>query len=499
MNKSFFKHKSILTFYILAILVTPIYAKADDLPPLPEGVPNEAVTGPGQKTVVLGGGLSGTANNKPADTKALTGPANGDFSGSDLTPYSPNTSITSQHLQLGTDGKPSTTLTGDGTGYTLNLDGSYSNNTGALPFPNSDIVGDEAVKQEKSLFQQGPDTWNWPTGRNNNVTQGGTTNGTANSANICQNGICNYTLLAPIGTFLGNKSNGTVYQFTQDSNSLCKLLNSWFRIGIALAGMLAVVMIVIGGFQYATTDSLFGKSEGRTKVDNALFGLALALGTWLILNTINPALTNCSLDAKATTAINSTVATVSDGMMTGALAGGTVMRNATNGTLDLGSGASYGVKGPGSIVANTQAGLMFPDQTWNEALIQDIKDSGIMNLSPSDSAKYFPNGNPTQDQWASLFVSIANKETTGFNAKDNTVAHKLDGKSSFSSEGLFSLSVRDPEVIVVARNNGVTPQDVLGDPILSIKSSVDIMKRVIQERGYISGPNGYWGPANRGE
>lgn len=116
---------------------------------------------------------------------------------------------------------------------------------------------------------------------------------------VCTAGTCVYQLLAPIPGFLGDASGR--YNITQDSKSLCSLFNQWFRIGIAIAGMLAVVMIVLGGFQYATTDSLFDKSDGKGKIQNALWGLLLALTTWLVLNTINPALTNCTLNVKPIT------------------------------------------------------------------------------------------------------------------------------------------------------------------------------------------------------
>jgi hypothetical protein len=115
---------------------------------------------------------------------------------------------------------------------------------------------------------------------------------------VCNNGTCQYQMLAPIPGLLGDPSGK--YIVTQDSKSLCSLLNQWFRIGIALAGMLAVVMIVLGGFQYATTDSLFDKSEGKEKIQSALWGLILALTTWLVLSTINPALTKCEIVAKVT-------------------------------------------------------------------------------------------------------------------------------------------------------------------------------------------------------
>lgn len=61
-----------------------------------------------------------------------------------------------------------------------------------------------------------------------------------------------------------------------------------FIIAIAAAG--AVFMIVWGGFQYMTTDSWNGKSEGLNKVKNALLGLILILTSYLILRTVDPRL-----------------------------------------------------------------------------------------------------------------------------------------------------------------------------------------------------------------
>jgi hypothetical protein len=67
-------------------------------------------------------------------------------------------------------------------------------------------------------------------------------------------------------------------------------LSDLFDFGIAIAVALSVVMISWGGILYMTTDSWMGKEDGKKKIQDALYGLALALVSWLILYTINPAL-----------------------------------------------------------------------------------------------------------------------------------------------------------------------------------------------------------------
>jgi hypothetical protein len=85
---------------------------------------------------------------------------------------------------------------------------------------------------------------------------------------------------------------------------LPNFLSKVFDFGIALAAALAVIMIAIGGIEYMTTDSWFGKEDGKKKVNDALMGLGLALISWLILWTINPCLvdfTNASCANKILT------------------------------------------------------------------------------------------------------------------------------------------------------------------------------------------------------
>ncbi len=72
-------------------------------------------------------------------------------------------------------------------------------------------------------------------------------------------------------------------------------LQGLLTFGIGIAAALAVIMIIVGGFQYLSTDAWFQKSEGRQRILNAILGLLLAIGAWVILNTINPNLVNLSV------------------------------------------------------------------------------------------------------------------------------------------------------------------------------------------------------------
>jgi uncharacterized membrane protein len=74
------------------------------------------------------------------------------------------------------------------------------------------------------------------------------------------------------------------------TTSLGDFLSKVFNLGIAIAVALSVVMITVGGIQYMTTDSWNKKEEGKERIRNALYGLGLALISWLILYTINPCL-----------------------------------------------------------------------------------------------------------------------------------------------------------------------------------------------------------------
>jgi len=97
----------------------------------------------------------------------------------------------------------------------------------------------------------------------------------AGGAGACAAGT--YRLLAPVGGLT-------------ECLTLTQYLSGVFLITIGIAGVLAVVMIVICGIKMMMSGSVSGKSAAKECITNAIFGLLIALGAYAILNTINPEL-----------------------------------------------------------------------------------------------------------------------------------------------------------------------------------------------------------------
>jgi hypothetical protein len=107
-----------------------------------------------------------------------------------------------------------------------------------------------------------------------------------------------YQPLAPLPDIPTNKGKITASSY----------ITGVFMLVIAVASGLAVVMIIVGGIQYMSTDAFSGKSEAKNTIQNAIWGLLLAISAWLILNTINPKLVNFNLEIPTPRNSNSTTA-----------------------------------------------------------------------------------------------------------------------------------------------------------------------------------------------
>jgi len=80
------------------------------------------------------------------------------------------------------------------------------------------------------------------------------------------------------------------------------MVKYFYEWGIALGGLATFFALVMGGFQYLTSMGEPAKiTEAKNRISSAIFGLVLLLGSWLILNTINPELTKFKAKLELTT------------------------------------------------------------------------------------------------------------------------------------------------------------------------------------------------------
>lgn len=102
------------------------------------------------------------------------------------------------------------------------------------------------------------------------------------------------TSYLPLAPLPGLGDQGERYE-TVGSCPFGKYLNIMIKLIIGISTVLAMVMIVLGGMEYMTSELISSKEAGKEKVRNAILGLLLALGAYLILYTINPTLLNVCL------------------------------------------------------------------------------------------------------------------------------------------------------------------------------------------------------------
>jgi len=113
-----------------------------------------------------------------------------------------------------------------------------------------------------------------------------------------------YHLLAPLPCQAGDAncdSNGqlTTFDPTQ-ANNLGGYLNLMIKIFIGLCAVLAMIMIVMGGIEWMTSELPGNKEHGKERIQGAVFGLVLALGAWTLIYTINPNILNTDLSSLQT-------------------------------------------------------------------------------------------------------------------------------------------------------------------------------------------------------
>ncbi len=83
-----------------------------------------------------------------------------------------------------------------------------------------------------------------------------------------------------------------------DSSSPIGVIANFYELAIALSGVLALGMIIYAGILRITNAGNPGKvSESNEIISNALLGIVLLFGSYILLNTINPQLTKLEIPA----------------------------------------------------------------------------------------------------------------------------------------------------------------------------------------------------------
>lgn len=118
-----------------------------------------------------------------------------------------------------------------------------------------------------------------------------------------------YVLLAPIpGTYDPTKcsrverntytnngatsGNGSIMEDCE--TDFITYIKGFFRLIISLSSIIAVLVITFEGFKLVISTSEGARDTAKERIQQALIGLGLVLGSYLILNTINPQLTKIS-------------------------------------------------------------------------------------------------------------------------------------------------------------------------------------------------------------
>lgn len=95
---------------------------------------------------------------------------------------------------------------------------------------------------------------------------------------------------------------------TANTAGLATFFNNLYKYAIGLAATLAVIMIIWGGLEISTQDSVSKQGAGRERITEAIIGLILVLSPVLVFSIINPSILNLSLslpELKTTTFIPS--------------------------------------------------------------------------------------------------------------------------------------------------------------------------------------------------
>lgn len=296
-----------------------------------------------------------------------------------------------------------------------------------------------------------------------------------------------YTLLAPLGKLTGDCiSLGS----SGGQSGLASYLDKLFTIGVAISTGLAVIMIVFGGLQYVTADSIGGKGGGKEKIQDALLGLLLAFSAYILLKQISPDLVKNDIQTDF---------------------GDATVKEFTNDGLNLsgsqtGGGQSGQISGLNKEISDLSAQLSNPNLTAAErvALQQKIQDKanqldkvinggGGNSYRGSEEARVNPYSGPA---WT--------KDEIG---KGNPDAYTMEGKTIPGVQTYFSPGEKTTDSGTASHQSASGRPLVEGGPgvigsVGSIYYPLGTMLKIgentyrVDDYNFVKNSNGTYSPAN---
>lgn len=107
---------------------------------------------------------------------------------------------------------------------------------------------------------------------------------------------------------------------TSEDVEVCNYLGDMFKLLIGVAGAISVIVLVIGGIEMVVgASNPQARNDAKDRITSAVIGLIIALGSWLLLNVINPAfVSDCYIlsEAEVATEVTSDVPAVKNPTIT---------------------------------------------------------------------------------------------------------------------------------------------------------------------------------------
>ncbi len=146
------------------------------------------------------------------------------------------------------------------------------------------------------------------------------------------------------------------------------VVNYIYTWGLALGGAFAFVRLVIAGIQWGTSGTVFAAGNAKQTMQEVAFGLVILLGSWLLLNTINPQIVNPQVEFPSSlgNVTNDTYQTQQGTQTGGGPSGAFNTQEQTNTAASLGFGSNSVGKSLTDLLQNIPLGNVNPD-TWQAA------------------------------------------------------------------------------------------------------------------------------------